>query len=321
MAVNIRNLIRFAVVATTVFYLLDAGVDASRDGRKRRHRSKRTHGDKPRKARKSEKRHAKIAPHIVEAHGEPAPTQSEPSFTTWIPPQYYEKLLAKNKAANKIETDDSTDILSVVKAKVDFFVKHEPELTTGVDEFDSVEFELDSFHESSGVYGMHSQPDTVFGQVIHIEDAGRRDSHFGCGNAVANFREIPRDRAPWIALMARGHCSFFYKLKLAQRNNASAVLIYNDRPGDPPEMNTIGEWSKSLCFDGKYAILARRAHYATNISTTRNDHFITNLFAKTFRLYSEMNTLDEYQRRSGTDHFDFPKYSEYRFCLLSLLRL
>ncbi|XP_058856672.1 E3 ubiquitin-protein ligase RNF128-like isoform X3 [Acipenser ruthenus] len=66
---------------------------------------------------------------------------------------------------------------------------------------------LDSpLHGASGVVGIPSSPDL---------DACEADTHFNVSEA------------PWIALIERGNCTFTDKIKVAVRNGASAVVIFN----------------------------------------------------------------------------------------------
>jgi len=93
-------------------------------------------------------------------------------------------------------------------------------------------------HRTIGKFGYHSEQKNVVGRLVHVQDPGL-NSNLGCAGGVANKHEIPKDE-PWIALIRRGKCYFFNKIKLAELNNASAVVIYDNKRGRPQVMNTAG---------------------------------------------------------------------------------
>lgn len=98
-------------------------------------------------------------------------------------------------------------------------------------------------HTGSGKFGIHSKSENVFGRLIHLEDAGRRSTHFGCGIDVENKHMLPKGNETWIALISRGHCPFFNKIRLAELLNASGVVIYdNNENSKTPEMFTLGKF-------------------------------------------------------------------------------
>lgn len=77
-----------------------------------------------------------------------------------------------------------------------------------------------------GIFGRHSPHKTVSGHLIHIRDMQRADVHHGCSGILA---DIPTNMDSWIALIARGTCTFTKKIKIAEKYNASAVIIYNTK--------------------------------------------------------------------------------------------
>uniref|UniRef100_UPI00398E4A21 E3 ubiquitin-protein ligase RNF149-like n=1 Tax=Pristiophorus japonicus TaxID=55135 RepID=UPI00398E4A21 len=74
----------------------------------------------------------------------------------------------------------------------------------------------------SGRYGDSSPKDSVQG-VIGIPRTNR--DQLGCDPHTEFF--IPRSGEPWIALVARGNCTFKEKILNAAKKMASAVVIYN----------------------------------------------------------------------------------------------
>ena len=70
-----------------------------------------------------------------------------------------------------------------------------------------------------GKYGSHSLHDAVEGYLIHS------NSLYGC--KTFNFKV---HRQPWIAFISRGECMFSEKINNAINHNASAVIIYNNKP-------------------------------------------------------------------------------------------
>uniref|UniRef100_H2ZIF4 PA domain-containing protein n=1 Tax=Ciona savignyi TaxID=51511 RepID=H2ZIF4_CIOSA len=120
-------------------------------------------------------------------------------------------------------------------------------------------FSIKIFEESLGKFGHHSARQSIVGRVIHISDPGRGNTHHGCGHTMSNRHLIPKNET-WVALIKRGHCYFFNKIKLGERYNASAVVIYDDKPGKIEVMNTIGTKIVSLMInhdDGiRFAALA-----------------------------------------------------------------
>lgn len=267
MRLDVRNIIRFTLVVITVIYLLDAGVEASKNRKKRhRHRSKRTHGDRPAHRHKN---HGKshIAVKVTETsngqsailvekqkkyrHQQAIPRNEGGLDEFGFPSHVYEQVLKEKREHSKHQqqNEEDTTVMPVVKAKLEFFIKRKltedfypppTTTTTTINGFSSSELGLLPFHTTHGKYGLHTSAENIFGKVIHVTDAGRTNSHFACGEAIANLHEIPKNNESWIALIERGHCSFFRKIKLAQKNNASAVIFYDNKDEDIPKINTIG---------------------------------------------------------------------------------
>ncbi|XP_078401755.1 E3 ubiquitin-protein ligase RNF149-like [Cetorhinus maximus] len=79
-----------------------------------------------------------------------------------------------------------------------------------------------SASSESGRYGDSSPKDSVQG-VIGIPRTNR--DQLGCDPSTEYF--IPRSGEPWIALIARGNCTFKEKILNAAKKMASAVVIYN----------------------------------------------------------------------------------------------
>ncbi|XP_042190519.1 E3 ubiquitin-protein ligase RNF149 [Callorhinchus milii] len=79
-----------------------------------------------------------------------------------------------------------------------------------------------SANAESGRYGDSSPKDSVQG-VLGIPRNNR--DQLGCDPNTEYF--IPRSGEPWIALVARGNCTFKEKILIAAQKMASAVVIYN----------------------------------------------------------------------------------------------
>ncbi|KAI9557014.1 hypothetical protein GHT06_016810 [Daphnia sinensis] len=62
------------------------------------------------------------------------------------------------------------------------------------------------------------------GLIVHVRSANS-SSHYGCDMTYEN--EIPV--VPWIALVRRGRCNFDDKLEAAVLNNASGLVVYNNK--------------------------------------------------------------------------------------------
>ncbi|XP_046438523.1 protein goliath-like isoform X2 [Daphnia pulex] len=62
------------------------------------------------------------------------------------------------------------------------------------------------------------------GILVHVRSANS-SSHYGCDIVYEN--EIPV--VPWIALVRRGRCNFDDKLEAAVLNNASGLVVYNNK--------------------------------------------------------------------------------------------
>ncbi|XP_039250123.2 uncharacterized protein LOC120327794 [Styela clava] len=290
---NMRKVLKFLLLTAVVFYLLDAGVDAgkSRRRRKKDRRSKRTDAEKEaRRNRKERKTREENFGTEVNETKQPFPTlvqllrlqqlqgHKDKLERPKIQPYNYEEFAdtmvqryMDKRNEKPTQSEEIATVLPVVNARVDFLIKrekskhfYEPDLTTS--SVPATQLGLVTVHSARGKYGLHSRPDPVFGRLIHVIDAERSNSNFGCGTAIANKHEIPQNGEPWIALIQRGHCAFFRKIKLAERNNASAVIIYDHKEGEVPKMNTIGTNIVSLAIskhDGRK--VARLADSGTKV--------------------------------------------------------
>ena len=93
-------------------------------------------------------------------------------------------------------------------------------------------------YETTARIGHHSVVGNVEGKLVHVLDPNMK-THFGCAEGIGNIKEVPRDR-PWIAMIERGKCYFFNKIRMAKLHNASAVIIYNHKD-EVEVMNTVGK--------------------------------------------------------------------------------
>lgn len=92
-----------------------------------------------------------------------------------------------------------------------------------------------------GNYGFHSPRTSLRGFGVLVKDPGQ-NSHFGCDSTIENKHQLRKDGSPWVAVLERGQCDFFYKIRLAKLHNASAVIIYNSVDTlELPIMNTVGK--------------------------------------------------------------------------------
>lgn len=85
--------------------------------------------------------------------------------------------------------------------------------------------------EEAGRYG-DGYVGPAAGVLVHVAGDGDPKDHTGCRLPLRSTRPdraIPPDGEHWVALMKRGRCNFETKVENAYRNNAAAVLIYNDR--------------------------------------------------------------------------------------------
>jgi len=91
--------------------------------------------------------------------------------------------------------------------------------------------DVDDVHDETsevGKYGTGRVASTS-GVLVHIwtstEGLGNASSHHGCEPGYEN--RVPS--VPWIALVRRGRCNFDDKLEAAFLNNASALVVYNNK--------------------------------------------------------------------------------------------
>lgn len=89
---------------------------------------------------------------------------------------------------------------------------------------------IHSDNMESGKYG-ESYVGAAYGVLIHVRSAGTAEPT-ACTLPLMTY-STPDGRLPvsepWIALIKRGQCEFAVKVMNALRNNASAVLVYNDK--------------------------------------------------------------------------------------------
>jgi len=76
-----------------------------------------------------------------------------------------------------------------------------------------------------GKYGTGRVASTS-GLLVHVVSANG-SSHHGCESAYDNV--LPPLDVPWIALVRRGRCNFDEKLEAAFLNNASGLVVYNNK--------------------------------------------------------------------------------------------
>lgn len=76
-----------------------------------------------------------------------------------------------------------------------------------------------------GKYGTGRVASTS-GLLIHVVSANG-SSHHGCELTYDNV--LPSPDVPWIALVRRGRCNFDDKLEAAFLNNASGLVVYNNK--------------------------------------------------------------------------------------------
>ena len=78
-------------------------------------------------------------------------------------------------------------------------------------------------HDDKGIFGAHSPIKSARGWLFTLAE-----------NNVNGCKEfsIRVDKLPWIALIERGECNFESKIKNAYKDNATAVIIYDDKVAD-----------------------------------------------------------------------------------------
>ena len=150
----------------------------------------------------------------------------------------------RRRNPNEVIKSSSHGIKDTSHIKVHPILKKTPRFGAEVDEWRVAQIRAKSpskrqiLHEARAKVGHHSKTENIEGKLIHILDRNKK-SHFGCSGAIANTGEIPIDR-PWVALVERGKCYFFIKIRLAYLHNASGVIIYNNKE-ESHVMNTAGK--------------------------------------------------------------------------------
>lgn len=83
-------------------------------------------------------------------------------------------------------------------------------------------------HIATATLSHHSKRhEHLRGKLVYILDDNKK-THYGCSGKISNTNKIPSNR-PWVALVERGKCYFFIKIRLAHLHNASAIIIYNNK--------------------------------------------------------------------------------------------
>ena len=98
-------------------------------------------------------------------------------------------------------------------------------------------------HKTVGKVGYHSKSVDIVGKLVHIVDPNMK-THFGCADDIGNKKDIPK-KGKWIALIERGKCYFFNKIRMAKLLKASAVIIYNHEE-ESQVMHTAGKFNRFL---------------------------------------------------------------------------
>lgn len=97
--------------------------------------------------------------------------------------------------------------------------------------------EMKMEHKEMGTYGPNANTETVTGVLVHVINEDNTTDKAGCKEY---WFKVPI--VPWIALVQRGTCYFDKKIRMAtKKNNASGVIIYNDKPKEPVIMQHQGE--------------------------------------------------------------------------------
>ena len=109
----------------------------------------------------------------------------------------------------------------------------------------------------SGRFGDSSPKEGAQG-LVGVPRAADRDPE-GCAPDTRFLVPAPggRGAAPWVALVARGGCTFKDKVLVAARRNASAVVLYNEEShgnltvpmshAGKPRSGGAGKWRGELC--------------------------------------------------------------------------
>ncbi|XP_076815415.1 uncharacterized protein LOC143461550 [Clavelina lepadiformis] len=221
MKLSTVNILRVCVFTLVIMFLVDAGIggaEARRHGQNRR-------GEK----RKSHKKNVKR-----QLTGKSKPSSKEEVearyLSTYLEQHRRERAQENAQKSRRIRKPGSGHVDLWTEAKIDVSAK--------------IDKSFAKVHEAVGKYGYHSRKNNVSGKLVHVRDPGR-NTHLGCNYAIANTHHIPKNRS-WIALIERGQCIFFHKLRLGELHNASAVIVYNNRHEEAEVMNTIGINTTSL---------------------------------------------------------------------------
>lgn len=106
-----------------------------------------------------------------------------------------------------------------------------------------------------GRYGEHSPKRDARGVVAMPSSTHDRQT---CDPAT-RFA-LPPDGGPWVALIARGNCTYKEKIRNAASRNASAVVIYNVGSGNANETITMPHQGECLALSSAFT---RRGMHAT----------------------------------------------------------
>ncbi|XP_002127970.2 uncharacterized protein LOC100175825 [Ciona intestinalis] len=213
---SISNMLKYCVWAVVIFVFLQAG-ESSVEARRRKRKGADVSGPPSRRQRK----HNKLNRNNHHALDSSLTSIKTDDKNTKIIDQYMKsRRRGSRKPSRSYTVKKWTEANVTVGTKVD-------------------ELSLSNLEQSLGKFGHHSRRENIVGRVIHITDPGLENSHHGCGHTMSNRYMIPNNET-WVALIKRGYCYFFNKIKLGERYNASAVVIYDDKPGKIEIMNTIG---------------------------------------------------------------------------------
>uniref|UniRef100_F6SPQ8 PA domain-containing protein n=2 Tax=Ciona intestinalis TaxID=7719 RepID=F6SPQ8_CIOIN len=240
---SILNMLKYCVWAVVIFVFLQAG-ESSVEARRRKRKGADVSGPPSRRHRKHNKLNRNNH-HALDSSL--TSTKTDDTHTKTIIDQYIKSRRRGSRKQSKSYTVKKwTEANVTVGTKVD-------------------ELSLSNLEQSLGKFGHHSRRENIVGRVIHITDPGLENSHHGCGHTMSNRHMIPNNET-WVALIKRGYCYFFNKIKLGERYNASAVVIYDDKPGKIEIMNTIGTNVVSLMISHEAGIkFAKLADSGLNV--------------------------------------------------------
>ncbi len=138
---------------------------------------------------------------------------------------------------------------------LDFTVAEKEEWYTAfvnITYLDPVTSEIKTDKSECGRYGEHSPKRDARGFVFMPSLLQDRQA---CDGNI-QF-PLPHPSIPWVALIARGNCTYREKIRHAAALNASAVVIYNLGSSNSNETITMPHHGKMRCFSCAYA------HYLT----------------------------------------------------------